>query len=255
MKLLKLSSFSLAVVLAATSSASIADSRNAPPGPPPGDDYADSYGYSEAGSTSMRMERPYASYREDVTSPAPYGTDYSYGSDRHSRHPHPRDEHQAMMGYDYGVVDDTVMYQGHWVGSMTGSWNGGPVRTWQGSFDSSNGQPHWHGQYVDHPMGYAPQSEFHAQSYPHQGYARQGYGYGYGARYIEPAYEEVTVPGQPIVTKTVRTYVSYVDVPVRTHYVYKRVWHAAYHPVCSCAAPRPAPKPRVRYHPHVIQGS
>lgn len=250
MKLLQLSTFALGAALLATSTAGLADSRNAPPGPPPGEDYADSYGYADGNGAPMPMTPPYGApmprHDAPVYQPMPNGAAYSDDWDHHEHRDRMRNPQHPMMGYDYGVVDDTVMYQGHWVGSMTGSWNGGPVRTWQGTFDSTNGQTHWHGQYVDRPVGYAPQPAFRSE-----GYARQGYSYGY--RYAAPAYEEVMVPSQPIVTKTVRTYVTYVDVPVKTHYVYKRVWHAAYHPICTCAAPRPAPRPR--YHPHVIQGS
>jgi len=235
MRLLQFSSFAFAAALLAGSTTVFADSHNAPPSPPPSEGLTDSVDASMPQPNSRPIAGSY--YANNMQA--------GYGAEEHEHHDHHdrmRDAHHPHMGYDFGIVDDTVMYQGHWVGSMTGSWNGGPERTWQGTFDSTNGQTHWHGQYVDHEMGYAPQREYHS------GYARQGYGYGY--RYAAPEYEEVFVPSQPIITKTVRTYVTYVDVPVKTHYVYKRVWHRAYHPVCGCAAPRPRP-----HHPHVIQGS
>lgn len=248
MKCLQISALALSAAVLGIASNAHADSRNAPPSPPPAEDYTESYGYADMnGAPPPQWDAPAG---------GDYGAAYGDDHDHHWRHDHMRGPSGPQMGYDYGVVDDTVMYQGHWVGSITGSWNGGPVRTWEGTFDSTNGQTHWHGQYVDRPTAYAPPpgappAYAPPAAYRAHGYGYGGYGYGYGYRYAAPAYEEVLVPGQPIVTKTVHTYVSYVDVPVRTHYVYNRVWHTAYHPVCSCVAPRP--RPRVR--PHVIQGS
>ncbi len=302
MKKSAISSFSVAMVLLVSSSAALADSHKAPPAPPVGEDYADSYGYVDANGRPMPAPQPYGAQQ-------PYYAPQAYGErdDEHQRHHDEEarvaggllggaggavagtfiaghgsrlaggligggvgalvglgvgallsshhhhhhnaavlDGHAPSMGYDYGAVDDTVMTQGHWVGSMTGSWNGGPVRTWQGTFDSSNGQMHWHGQYVDHATGYVPQ-----QGYRPMGYPRGGYGY----RYAQPMYEEMMVQSQPIITKTVETHVSYVDVPVRTvRYTYKRVWHPAYHPAaCSCAVPRTYHKPKPK--PQRIMGS
>lgn len=241
MNCLKISALVVGTALIGLATAAHADSRNAPPSPPPAEDYAESYGYSDMHGAPPPQWRG--------APDAAYGAEYGEEREHHWRRDRPRDPHGPQIGYDYGTVDDTVMYQGHWVGTITGSWNGGPVRTWEGTFDSTNGQTHWHGQYVDRPAAYAPPADYRAYGYGGYGYRSSGYHEGY--RYAAPAYEEVLVPSQPIVTKTVRTYVSYVDVPVRTQTVYKRVWHAAYHPVCSCVAPRP--KPRLR--PHVIQGS
>ena len=133
------------------------------------------------------------------------------------KHHHHHGDPPTMSG-DYGTTDETVMAHGHWVGSMTGSWNGGPVRTWQGSYDNTSGQPHWRGRYVDNRMGYDGHRGYRTESY---GMQQRGYGYG------EPMYTEMMVPSQPIITKTVTTRSYYVDVPVRSSYVYveKRAWH------------------------------
>jgi len=294
MKMSKISVVSLSIAMLISSSATYADSRNAPAAPRGAEDYSDSYGYSDAnglpqpgqpyGTAPTLAPRYYApadsSYFDERerrlneearvtggllggaggavagTFIAGHGSRLAGGLigggvgalvglgigallSTHHHHDHPVVGGPApAMGYDFGATDESVMYRGHWVGSMTGSWNGGPVRTWQGSFDSANGQTHWRGRYVD-ARGYAPQP------------ARPAYGYGYGYRYAQPMYEEVLVPTQPVVTKTTRTYVSYVDVPVRTvHYVTHRVWH----PTCGCtAAPRVYHKPKPK--PQRIMGS
>jgi hypothetical protein len=160
-----------------------------------------------------------------------------------------QDGRGPALGYDYGVIDTNVMYHGHWAGTMTGSWNGGPVRTWQGNFDSENGQTHWRGRYLNDDGG-------HGGGYPYPGPHHRPMGYGpgyhYGYGYGGGMYEEMMIPSQPIITKTVTTRSYYVDVPVRTYRYVKRVWH----PVCSCAvAPRPVWHPRPHPRPQRIMGS
>ncbi len=157
--------------------------------------------------------------------------------------PSAHNSHSAApsMGYDYGVTDSDVMYHGHWAGTMTGSWNGAPPRTWQGTFDSDNGQTHWRGRYVNEGAGYGP------RPYPGRpmGFGR---GYGYGAQ----MYEEVLVPAQPIITQTVTTRSYYVDVPVRTYHYVKRTWRPHY---CGCTIVRPRAKWRPQPKPAKIMGS
>jgi len=291
MKTFGIASVSLVLAVLASNSAALADSHSVPAAQQSGENYADSYGYSAAGSVPMPQQVYYGQpvneqfYDErqrrleeeaEITGGllggaggavagtfiAGHGSRLAGGLigggvgalvglgigallSAHHHHPHAVTSGPApTMGYDYGTADETMMYQGHWVGSMTGSWNNGPVRTWQGSFDNMNGKTRWHGQFVDQGGRYEPRPEGH---HP-MGYARPGYGY----RYAQPMYEEVLVPGQPIVTKTTHTYVSYVDVPVRTvHYVTRRVWHPTYRPACTCTLPKPHPHSR----PKPIQGS
>lgn len=147
-----------------------------------------------------------------------------------SHHHHTRGP--APMAYNYTIDDQTVTYRGTWSGSMTGSWNGGPIQTWRGSYDDRSGKPEWRGHFVTGGMG-APRPA-----------PRMGYGYGYGYGYAAPMMQEMWVPTQPVITKTVATRVSYVDVPVRTRYVYKRVvvpvHHVVHHvrraPACICGS-------------------
>ena len=281
--------FALAAALLATSTTAFADSRNAPP--PPGDDYADSYGYGYGDNGGYPP--PQGNYDQR-------GYDYGYQDQRDQRtrtgaqiggalvgggigaiagsaiaghgnrlegaligggvgaiagvgiaslatRHHHGDERRygraPTMGYDYGTTDANVMYQGHWVGSMTGSWNGGPVRTWEGTFDSTNGQTHWQGQYVSGNAGYAPRPMMnHGYNGGYNGgYRARSYGYGYGRPvygYAMPMYEEVLVPSQPIITRTVTTRVTYVDVAERAHYVTKRVWRPVRH---RCVKPVSCP--------------
>ncbi len=291
MKTLRFTSLSLAVALLTNSSLALADSRIAPPPPPAADEYGDAYGYGPNGGYPIAPPSgaygEQAAYDAGVrdqgnddtkrvggavlggaagavagTFIAGHGSrlaggligggvgalaGLAIGALLTHRHHHPARQGGSAptIGYDYGVTDTSVLYHGHWAGSMTGSWNGGPNRTWQGTFDSSNGQTHWQGRYVNPQVGYGP------RPYPGPGYRGMGYGRGYGYGYGAPMYEEVLIPGQPIITKTISTRSYYVDVPVHTYHYVKRAWHAPVYHGCGCAAPRAVP----RLKPQRIMGS
>jgi len=269
MMMLRFTSFALAAALLANAALVQADSRDVPPPPVGGDDYGmnasnppmqpgDYYGGQgpyEAGAQNQRNDdtKVVGGAALGGVAGAVAGTfiaghgsrlaggligggvgalaGLAIGTLLTHRHHHDmnHDGRAPTLGYDYGVTDTDVMYHGHWAGTMTGSWNGGPQRAWQGTFDSDNGQTHWRGHYLGNA------------GYPGTGYRPMGYGrsyYGYGA----PMYEEVMVPSQPIITKTVTTHSYYVDVPVRSYHYVKRAWRA---PSCGCTIVRP----RVQWHP------
>ena len=133
----------------------------------------------------------------------------------HSRHM-PISTSQPL-DYNYGPVDDSLSYHGQWVGTMTGSWNGGPTTTWRGSYNDHDGRPNFRGRFVGGQSGYEP----HVWN--------DGYRPMYRQRHFEgaPEFSEMWVQSQPIITRTVTTHSYYVDVPIRTHtyYVTKHVWH------------------------------
>jgi len=102
-------------------------------------------------------------------------------------------------------------YEGQW----TGSWDGGPTRTYQGRFDGQV-RPHW----TDHSGGF--------QQQPGYGY---GAGYGYGGGWMEgpPVTTVIVTQGAPVVTKTVSYVTEYVHVTPR-----RRVYRAPTKDRCLC---------------------
>lgn len=110
-------------------------------------------------------------------------------------------------------------YDGRW----TGSWDGGPVRTYEGRFDG-NVQTHWSqggnaGYDVQHG-GYDAGSYGYGQSY--------GYSYGGGGTTVTTTVIEASAP---IVTRSVSYVTDYVRVAAPRRAV-KRVWRAK--PRCIC---------------------
>lgn len=142
----------------------------------------------------------------------------SHGSDRG---PTPR------MGYDVGGGRDGVTYDGQWVGTWTGSWDGGPVRTWTGSFEGDYqrsgadtgrvGGAHW-----SSGAGYQGARPMPGHMM-HGGYAQQGHMMAPGYGWMMQMVPMMPVMSQPIVTTTVTEQVYYTAAPVRKRVVKRRV--------------------------------
>lgn len=139
-----------------------------------------------------------------------YGDNYGYRDDRRERR-NRRPRADAAHGQ--------YSYDGRW----TGSWDGGPVRTYDGRFDG-NVRTHWsqgHG-------GYAGNGGYDHAEYGYSGYS--GYAdAGYGGASVTTV---IVQPSAPVVTRTVSYVTEYVRVPM--HRTAKRTWKPRRKSTCGC---------------------